>query len=391
MAFRFNDELLLSEEDRNLAISAYPNVYFALDHPELREEFQRVDKLANAAKRASRRVGCAALIFATLSLLTFPFALMLQGVFSEQQVREDFLLTLGILGATFGLFALIFGNLGLGFGRVKRKWLQQRLITERLRQWHAQHLVSHAAEIAEVAGSDEDRSAWLAQRALAFARFKRTFIDQIGSEYTKYTNVSAAAYSGQSIVDPRESTEFWIDKAWAKTATKRPQNAESIHLEELYRALEETRIRGQIQYTNYVLSADGKFWSSPAKQLHILGNLSYVLVLLSFVANFFALIAAIATALLGAGDDAFWEIPSALAIAFAIVAVGARAMLEGLRPQRETRRMEFYATAVDLASRRFGEAKMHSKRIEAASLLERASYDEMVEYISSNERARFVL
>ena len=85
------------------------------------------------------------------------------------------------------------------------------------------------------------------------------------------------------------------------------------------------------------------------------------------------------------------SIPSALAIAFAIIAVGARAMLEGLRPQRETRRMQFYATAVGLASRRFDEARTHNKRIEAASLLERASYDEMVEYISSNERARFVL
>ena len=187
MGFRFNDELLLSEEDRNLANSAYPNVYFALDHPELRDEFQRIDKLANAAKRASRRVGCAALIFATLSLLTFPFALLLQGIFSEAQLREDFLLVLGILGASFGILALIFGNLGLGFGRLKRKWLQQRLITERLRQWHAQHLAAHAADIARVAGSDEDRGAWLAQRALAFARFKRRFIDQIGSDYTKYT------------------------------------------------------------------------------------------------------------------------------------------------------------------------------------------------------------
>ncbi|MEM9570917.1 MAG: hypothetical protein AAF996_05590 [Pseudomonadota bacterium] len=391
MGFRFNDELLLSEEDRNLANSAYPNVYFALDHPELRDEFQRIDKLANTAKRASRRVGCAALIFATLSLLTFPIAMFLQGIFSEAQLRDDFLLVLGILGASFGILALIFGNLGLGFGRLKRKWLQQRLITERLRQWHAQHLVAHAADIAWVAGSDEDRGAWLAQRALAFARFKRRFIDQIGSEYTKYTNVSAAAYSGQSIVDPRETVEFWIDKEWAKTATKRPEDADNPHLAELYRALEETRIRGQIQYTNYVLSSDGKFWSSPAKQLHILGNLSYVLVLLSFIANFFALIAAIATGLLNQGSDALWEVPSALAITFAILAVGARAMLEGLRPQRETRRMQFYAAAVDHAANRFAEARTHNKRIEAASLLERASYDEMVEYISSNERARFVL
>ena len=93
---------------------------------------------------------------------------------------------------------------------------------------------------------------------------------------------------------------------------------------------------GQIQYTNYVLSSEGKFWSSPAKQIHILGNLSYLLVVFAFAANFIAL------------ATAFWEpmkgstnAISSIAIAFAILAVGVRAALEGLRPQRETRRMSF--------------------------------------------------
>ncbi len=391
MSFRFNDELLLSEADRNLAISSYPNIYFALDHPELREEFERIDRQANKSKRASRRVGLAALVFATLSLLTFPFAMLFQGLFGDDLLRGDVLLIMGILGAVFGLLALLFGNLGLGFGRVKRHWLQKRLITERLRQWHAQHLIAHAVEIASVASSDDDRSEWLAKRALDFARFKRNFIEQIGSEFTKYTKVNAAAYSGQSIVDPSQNADFWIDKDWAQKAESRPLSTEEAHLSELYEALEETRIRGQIQYTNYVLSSEAKFWSSPAKQLHILGNLSYILVVFSFLANFIALIAAIGTALISDLSDAYWEMPSGLAIAFAILAVGVRAMLEGLRPQRETRRMEFYAAAINLAGARFAEARTHKKRIEAASLLERASYDEMIEFIGSNERARFVL
>ncbi|MEO1554400.1 MAG: hypothetical protein AAFR82_10740, partial [Pseudomonadota bacterium] len=71
--------------------------------------------------------------------------------------------------------------------------------------------------------------------------------------------------------------------------------------------------------------------------------------------------------------------------------VGARAMLEGLRPQRETRRMQLYATAINYAGNRFETARTHNKKIEAASMLERASYDEMIEFISSNDQARFVL
>ena len=39
----------------------------------------------------------------------------------------------------------------------------------------------------------------------------------------------------------------------------------------------------------------------------------------------------------------------------------------------------------------FESARVHSKKMEAMCMLERASYDEMVEFISSNEQARFVL
>ena len=229
-------------------------------------------------------------------------------------------------------------------------------------------------------------AAVLDQRDLSFRRFKRSFIDQVSSEYTKYTQSSAASYSGQSVTNARSETAFWIDEAWPKKAAMKSDSVDPARLDEVYRALQETRIRGQIQYTNYVLSSEGKFWSSPSKQLHILGNLSYLLVVFAFAANFIALGAAL------------WEpftestsVLSAVAIAFAILAVGVRAMLEGLRPQRETRRMQFYAAAINHADQSFETARTHARKIAAMSLLERASYDEMIEFISSNERARFVL
>ncbi|MEM9055770.1 MAG: hypothetical protein AAGB16_10635, partial [Pseudomonadota bacterium] len=223
-------------------------------------------------------------------------------------------------------------------------------------------------------------------RALAFTRFRRTFIDQIGSEYAKYTDRAAAMHSGQSVSDPKSAKTFWIDETWARTAASKPDKTLQEMLSELYTAYKDTRILGQIQYTNYVLSSDGKFWSSPAKQIHILGNLSYILVVFAFVANFVALITAIWET-----SPISWQVISSLAIGFAILAVGVRAMLEGLRPQRETRRMQFYASAIDHARQSFDAARSHGRRIEAMSLLERASYDEMVEFISSNEQARFVL
>lgn len=392
MSFRFNDELLLSDSDRALAQQTFPTIYFALDHPELRAEFHRVDALAVKAKNSSRRIGCAALVFATLSLLTFPSEPLIKGVLSvpsdgsAQDALGVIFQYMAIIGAVFGILALIFGNLGLGFGKVKRNWLQKRLITERLRQWNAQYLIAHSAEIAAIAGSPDLERDWLNRRALSFERFKRSFIDQIGSEYTKYTHQSAAAYSGQSIIDPKSRDTFWIDDSWRKAAAQKSSKDHQATLKEVYTAYQETRLRGQIQYTNYILSSDGKFWSSPAKQLHILGNLSYILVVLAFIANFIALVSAVIPRF-----PIEWPVLSSLAIAFAIIAVGARAMLEGLRPERETRRMQFYAAAVSHAATTFEAARTHNKRIEAMSLMERASFDEMVEFISSNERARFVL
>ena len=129
MSFRFNDELLLSESDRTLAEKSYPNVFFALDHPELRQEFDRVDSLALKAKRRSRRIGFAALVFATLSLLTFPAEPLIESIGRSDLEYGIMFQYLTIFGAVIGLLALFFGNLGLGFGRFKRSWLQKRLIT----------------------------------------------------------------------------------------------------------------------------------------------------------------------------------------------------------------------------------------------------------------------
>lgn len=386
MSFRFNDELLLAESDRTLAEKTYPNVFFALDHPELRAEFERVDSLAVKAKSRSRRIGFAALAFATLSLLTFPAEPLIESIGRSDLEYGIMFQYLTIFGAVIGLLALFFGNLGLGFGRFKRSWLQKRLITERLRQWHAQYIISNSAEIAKIAATGTGQQKWIDQRSVAFQRFKRAFVDQIGSEYAKYTISSAASFSGQSVSDPQAAKAFWIDESWAIAAGQKTDKAHKAAMEELYRAFDETRMLGQIQYTNYVLSADGAFWSSPSKQLHVLGNLSYILVILAFLANAVALVSAV-----WPGFPIGWQALSSLAISFAIIAVGVRALLEGLRPERETRRMQFYANALNHAKKAFDTARSHGKRVEAMAMLERASFDEMVEFISSNENARFVL
>ncbi|MBR9833653.1 MAG: hypothetical protein GYB42_00310 [Alphaproteobacteria bacterium] len=384
--FRFNDELLISQVDQDLAKRRFPRIFFALDHPTLREDFTRIDRLANRAKARSRFIGLCALILATVSLLAFPLEPLIKAIWLEADQARSIFRIMALIGASCGLLAILFGNFGVWFGKSKRKWLQYRLMTERLRQWHSQHLISHAAEIVEAAKAPEKIADFNMARELAYGRFQRSFLGQIASEYTKFTLRTAAGHSGQTVINPTGYRSFWIDPEWQAKAGATVAKADKLILDEINAAYEETRILGQMQYTNYILSSEGKFWSLPAKQAMFLRNATFGLVMFAFSANFVALLSAI------------WpqfpigqSVLGSIAISFAILAVGVRAVEEGLRPQREIRRMEFYAASVQHARDNFAAARSQAKKVEAASGLERASFEEMIEFLSTNERARFVL
>ena len=384
--FRFNDELLISAPDRDLAARQFPNIFFALDHPDLRADFSRLDRLAGQAKRRSRLVGCLALGFGILSLLAFPLEPLIRAIWTDAREATSIFRIIAMNGAVFGLLAAIIGNFGIWFGKSKRRWLEARLQTERLRQWHAQYLIAHIADICVAAGDSANEAAYVQARSVAYGRFQRSVLEQVGSEYTKYTQRASVGHAGQTVVDPSAHSSFWIEPDWAADAQRKLPESHDETLSVVFRAYKETRLLGQVQYTNYILSTEGKFWSLPAKQAQILGNLTLGLVLFAFVANFTALLAAIAPDFpVGA------PVLGAIAISFAILAVGVRSVEEGLHPQRELSRMESYAGAVDHARDLLLTARTPKKQIEAMILLERASFEEMVEFLSANEQSRFVL
>lgn len=385
-AFRFNDELLLSETDQDLAKKRFPNVFFALDHAELRSDFQRVDARANKAKSRSRVIGIAALVFAIVSLLAFPLEPLIISLQEDAGYARGLFRVIAIIGATCGVLAVLLGNLGFGFGKLKREWLQQRLMTERLRQWHAQYLISRLNDIAEAADSAEKQAEFEAERSLCYGLFKRNVLDQIASEYTRLTASGPAARRIVSSSLEPSANGFWIEPRWADLAARKFDNPASPALKEIFTAYEETRLLGQVQYTNYIISSEGKFWSLPARQIYVLGNTAFALVMFAFVANFVALMSAIWPSF-----PIGQSILGSIAISFAILAVGIRALQEALHPHRELRRMQIYASLVGAASERFASARSPTRRVEAMCLLERAAFEEMLEFLHTNESARFVL
>ena len=54
---KFNNDLLLSQQDRDLAEKHWPAILHVLEHPELQESFKAYDGPANRAKRRGRTAG----------------------------------------------------------------------------------------------------------------------------------------------------------------------------------------------------------------------------------------------------------------------------------------------------------------------------------------------
>ena len=211
----------------------------------------------------------------------------------------------------------------------------------------------------------------------------------VGSEMCirdRYTERASVGPGGPRAADASKSVSFWIEPAWADAVKRKPKPEFAEEAAKLLTVYEETRLLGQVQYTNYILSSEGKFWSLPAKQIAALGSLSFGLVMFAFATNLVALLSTMFE-----GFPIEHSVLGAIAIFFALIAVGVRALEEGLRPRQEYARMENYAATVANVHRLYTGAKSANKKIEAAMALEQASFDEMIDFLSSNENAHFVI
>ena len=182
------------------------------------------------------------------------------------------------------------------------------------------------------------------------------------------------------------AVSFWIEPKWERDAKRALPKAHVDALNQILDAYEKTRLNGQVQYTNYILSTEGSFWRLPRKQAFWLGQVAFSLVICAFGTNL--------VALLGAGFPGFpiqAAVLGAFGIALAILAVATRAIEEGLSPHREVQRMEKYAAVIDQVRVDFTSTQSQSKKRDAIKLLEQAATEEMIEFLSANENARFVL
>jgi hypothetical protein len=363
MAYTFNNDIFLTEADRTLAKKAFPNVYYALDNPEMRAVFEVHDKRANAAKTRSRRWGVMAVALATAALMTAASSTL------YEDASHDIKRALSIIGAFCGIASVAIGYFGMMFRGRKLRWLSDRLATERMRQFHFQHFAAHGGLILKGVADEAARADYIALRNRDFERLRIDFLERLEDEF--FAIVEAE--------DPNSGLLFDFKAGLPAT--------DDVHLEEYYRAYELLRFQRQIDYCNLLLSDSRNIWKhAPARQARFFGGvgLTCLIIVLSLDSLVF-MGSIIGLPFLAA------PIFSVAGVLIAFFALGARTIEDGLQPGVEAERMRQYRIALNRSHQRFRGAKTPDDRIEPMIDLENASYEEMIPFLKTNYEATFVM
>jgi hypothetical protein len=164
-------------------------------------------------------------------------------------------------------------------------------------------------------------------------------------------------------------------------ATNEEPDPDSPALNYLFAAYRELRIVHQIGYANYNLQDDGRIFSKvPLRQSVVLSSFGFIC---------FIVIGVLHIGVLAWPDKA--SIISLTIIWIALAALAARAISDGLQPEREAERYQQYRSAVQFVLERFDRAQSQAEKLQVMREMERLSFDEMRNFLVSGNRSRFVM
>jgi len=153
------------------------------------------------------------------------------------------------------------------------------------------------------------------------------------------------------------------------------------------------RIEHQINYTTSKLQDDYRLFSnSPfrqAKILNVLAAAGVAWLLLIHIAALVLVVLTFAGSLRALGPLSI--VFSVAIIAIAVVALAARALEQGLQPEREIERYRQFRTKLNLIQKQFREAKTVDQKVSVMRQMESAAFEELVIFIVTHERDNFAL
>ena len=378
---RFNDDLLMAPESRERAEEQYPGVYHLLDHERLREAFRQRNQAANLAKKQSQAAGFWAVFLAALAL-TVAAVESLWGHLADPIPR-----VIALVSALLALVSFLIAALGLIYGKRKLRWLHARLYTERLRQFHFQTFLWRLPEIVASLGSKEARARFSTQRD--------QWLEQFNDEFDGGADAQLA-----QILRPRGMPRIWLhgDASFADE----PQVPEGVDLSPVFRAYEKFRFEEQKNYAEYMLRPSNKPDSTRARRPWWLWYPGADLPLLAMRTTLRTLwIASFAVIIIihlgitvsrAAGGHAFEDAwPHLCIVTAAFLAIAFKTLSEGLALTREIERYEEYESVVDGLRSAFQTATDSHRRVRIMMDMEKASFEEMREFLRSNYEATFIM
>jgi hypothetical protein len=363
----FNDDLLINPGDLRYAEEQFPEIFPLLDNPALRRAFLRYEQRANEARLWVRRLGLFAVFFATVALLSAATA----------SLRAHNSKVFAIIFEGGAVMAALVAGGSLWLGPWRKRWLESRFMTERLRQWHFQCLIRRAHEIEmffENKMTPEATQKFQAQRQNWLNDFLHDHEGKLGSKLDSLAG--DLDYSSDWVHDP--PTKFKSD---------------SFVLPNLYDAYRRLRFRHQYDYVTHKLSL--------AKDLPFWDFLKWPLLRQeSFIegATSFCFIATILCALSVTIHHSFFarntsadSLLGSLTLVIAIIGVALRTVQDGLGVTKEIERYRDYRSKVGRALLQFETTKDQHKRLRSMEELELAAVDELRGFLRTHRDARFVL
>lgn len=372
---QFNNDLLTNPGDIDRAKSAFPKTVHVLSHPALQVTFRHFNQPANAAKRRGRVAGLLAIGMGALAL----------GIAAATPVYRHYqnISVLGGISAGLGVLSIVIGLGGVLYSGAKRRWLCNRVMTERLRQFHFQAFVCRWREIAGSLASQEAAQYYVEQREMWFNRSFAASSGQLDSELT-------------DLLDDESDSQCWLHPL-----PRLPLPGEQTpDLEELFASYRELPIMHQLHYANYKLRSnqDALSWS-PRLQEIIFSYTTLICILAIFGIHLWIAFSVLLDGHVRTLVPILFKYESGNlgfdvhvgVIWIAIAALAIRALQEGLQPEREIERYRHYRAGVRAIRDRFDEAATAAEKFQVMLEMERASFDEFRNFLRSNNEARFVI
>jgi hypothetical protein len=361
----FNNDLLMNDDskrgktDLQRAKELFPEIIHVLDCPALRETFAQYEKDANEARQRVRALGFTAVLSVAVALI----AVATKPIWPHAAWTR----WPAILIEVAGVVATITAVSGLWLGDWKRRWLESRLMTERLRQWQFQMLVRRGQQIeascknpCAVTEFEKVRTQWLNDFLNSYEGNLDAKLEHLANEPT---------HIGTWLHEPPSH-----------------YSSHSATLDHVFAAYERLRFDHQRDYAIYKLkkSNDEPFW----KFLKWPALLQ--LAALSGASSFCFICALICGHIFGIPEQVELYFNTG-AIVIALVGAALRAVEEGLGLDKDIERYNDYRGRTSQLCDRFSHTTDAKERLHLMEELELASVDEMKGFLRTHHNARFVL